>query len=421
MKILATNAPMQLRKKIHVGSFLDIVYLDLIKKYLYKDIGILIAWNALGLFREKDGTTDRKNFVALQSKMNGFINRYYQGRVDLSHFIDDDNATFQTVFEIVKELIAKDVVCIKEYNALYCSVCNSHPGPASHDLAICSRCSNKLTQEMTSDLFINVNKEEVIICAEESTFYPAYTKNKFLGAIVDLPTNYAITKTRRIGFSAETFDPALAGKVIDPKFIFSLLPVILNRQNQGKLELVVIGEDILARYLYHLFANCATLMPQRLKIYIHGMLKSGQKKISKYGNFPEATDLVEFLERWSWDHLKLLCMYAKFGKNIDFDQAIEDIERLLTKRKNVLIFLHDAQDSGIAFNDAITNLENEIIEYCMTLFEYLQNFELNNFYRGYRKLWYELLSQRYIHDLKKGGGSIEGLSIIIKNCIELLE
>src|SRR6056297_2156012 len=107
MKTLAINAPIQLRKNIHVGSLMDIIFLDLIKKYYMPDIDIAIEWNALGMFRKKDGTLKHSDMLSLHSQMSEIINQYLRLEKTPFHYIDDNQNTFNITKDIIIELIEK--------------------------------------------------------------------------------------------------------------------------------------------------------------------------------------------------------------------------------------------------------------------------------------------------------------------------
>lgn len=409
MKTLAINAPMQLRKKIHIGSFMDIIFLDLIKKYHIPNIDIVIEWNALGMFRKKDNTLIHNDMISLHAQMSGIINQYFGLGQMPFHYIDDSDTTFDITKNIVIELIEKDKVFIKKYESLYCKKCNSYIGSMIHPSGVCKICSTKLISKETTDIFIRTNMKDVIKNAKDSNFYPAYTKKKFLGGILQMPSTYPITKSREHGLFASKIESSLKGKVLDPKFIFSLFPIIAKRLGLKDVSTVVIGEDILVRYLYYLFANSGLLQPISLDIFIHGMFVSKGKKISKYNNLPKIVDINGFLNKWSWDHLKLLSLSSVFGKNIDFNEKIIEVQKLIIKRKNVKFFLEIIINQNKLDSNPKSDLEKKIIERCESLTWFLQKFDLHKFYKGYQDLWFNLLSREYISNLKKGIGSVSGL------------
>jgi len=185
------------------------------------------------------------------------------------------------------------------------------------------------------------------------------------------------------------------------------------------LNTLVIGEDILAKYLFYLFACCSAMVPFTPNVYVHGMIMSDGRKISKYGNFPEVSDVVAFLQKWSWDHLRLLCLSCTFGNNIDFEKRIFEVEKLLIKRRHVLKFLHSVkQETNLKYTE-MTETERHIVEYCMQLKADIKALNLGAFFQEYRLLWYDYLSRRYISSLRDGDGSRDGLARIIQLCTSI--
>jgi hypothetical protein len=411
MKTMAANAPLQLRKEMHIGSFMDVIFLDLIRRF-NPEIEILIQWNALGKFREKDQTDNTESFNQLFNKMSGLINDYCRQN-DIIHLIDDDQKIYKAILEIVSELISQKIIQLKEYLSWYCESCDSYLGPVEQDLRICKQCSSSLTQKTTIDLFIAVDKRAVLNLAKKLSFVPKRMSKKFLGVFSEMPTEFIITKSRLSGFSAENIDATLKNKVFDPKFIYSLFPVLLEKIGLPKISTIVLGEDILGRYLYYLLANGQHLQDLELKIIVHGMLVSNGKKISKYGNLPEISNIDKFLENYSWEHLKLLSVSANIGDNIDFAQKISETSKLITKKKNVMIFLEQALKQELVGDQGLSETEKKIFNHCEQLLIDLKQFELFNFYSNYRRLWFELLSRDYISELKNKLGSKAGLEKII--------
>jgi isoleucyl-tRNA synthetase len=142
------------------------------------------------------------------------------------------------------------------------------------------------------------------------------------------------------------------------------------------------------------------------------MLTRAGKKISKYGNFPEITDINKFLEKYSWEHLKLLYLSANIGQAIDFDQKIIDVSKLVIKKKNVLLFLEQTDAQKKLPADERSETEMEIVKSCQKLIRKLSQLELFEFYSSYHDLWFDLLSRRYISELRNNQGSNSGLKKI---------
>ena len=413
------NAPMQLRKRIHIGSFMDIVFMNLLKKHCYKDSNIVIEWNAIGIFREKDDTVSDDKLHSLYTTMTQLADDCVLKEFSAMHYIDDSRDVHDACIEIVNGLLSVGSLSIRTYNALYCSQCDSYIAPASHTLQICGRCSSPLSIKETTDLFAFINKESVKRCANMSHFNPGHAKYKFINSLNSMPSCYAVTKSRKYGISALSFDARLTGKVLDPKFVFSLFPAIIKTMGMGVLDTLVIGDDVLNRLLFNVFASSTLLTPVSLNVFVHGMLMSAGKKISKRDNLPEIRDVRVFCQQWSWDHLSLLCITSEFGKNIDFDSRIIDVHRLIRKRENALMFLHKILPN-MQRQESFTDIEREIINCCDQLDLLLASFRVHNFYREYRDLWFSLISRRYISSLKKDSGSKDGLLTVIKKIESLI-
>ncbi len=406
----AVNAPMQLRLEMHIGSFMDIIFLDLIKRF-NPDVEIIIQWNALGRFRQKDGTDNAEAFAILFNRAKGLVNSYYDQNSCL-YFLDADPKVHDYVLKIVSKMISEKIIKIKEYVSWYCENCNSYLGPIEQSLKLCKRCSTPLTKKTTTDLFINIDKKSIRELTENLTFSPERMKKKFLGVFSEMPNEFIITKERSDGFSAEIIDKSLKGKVFDPKFVYSLFPTLATELGLPKIKTIILGEDILGRYLYYLLANNQPALTAKINIIVHGMLTRAGKKISKYGNFPEITNINEFLEKYSWEHLKLLCVSSNIGQAIDFDQKIADVSKLVIKKKNVLFFLEQTIAQDKLPDGKLSEAELEIINHCEDLIKKLSKLELFDFYSGYYLLWFDLLSRKYISKLRDNQGSKTGLKKI---------
>lgn len=406
----AVNAPMQLRQEMHIGSFMDVIFLDLIKRF-DSDTQIIIQWNALGKFRQKDGTSNAKDLKILFNKMRELIHNYYE-QGDCIHFIDDDQKIYEHVLSIVSRMISKQIIKSKEYFAWYCETCDSYLGPIEQRLKLCKQCSKPLSQKRTTDLFISIDKLSIRKSAKNFTFIPEKMKKKFLSVFSEMPNEFIITKKRTKGFSAEVINKSLKEKVFDPKFVYSLFPTIATELGLPKIKTIILGEDILGRYLYYLLSHNQTVLDSKVKIIVHGMLTRAGKKISKYGNFPEITDINKFLEKYSWEHLKLLCVSSNIGQTIDFDQKIVEATKLITKKRNVIFFLEQtiAQDKLDEGN--LSDTEVEIIDHCEDLIKKLSNLNLFDFYSGYRALWFDLLSRKYISEIRDNQGCKAGIKKI---------
>jgi len=412
----ATNAPMQLRKKMHIGSFMDIIYLDLMKKYQNLDLEIMVGWNALGLFREKDNTVLRNDLQILHQHMSNYVNACLGSHNAISHYVDDTPQIHETVLDIVKELENRGSINYRTYEAWYCQKCHSFLAPITYTkISKCGRCGSRLITEKTTDLFARTDWKRINESLESSSFNPSYMKNKIRGSFQTFPNSYAITKNRHQGVNVLFLDNQLSGKVIDPKFVFSLFPIILSRLGFAPPNTLVIGEDILTRHLCYLFSNCCLIHPIYLRIYVHGMLVSGKKKISKRENFPDFCNIESFLSKWSWDHLRLLCLTSHFGKSINLDSKLPEAHKIIVKRKNVLSYLDSTLHRIKEGQSHATKLEKDILEHCDNLIELLKQFSLYEYYRGYRHLWYVLLSQLYINAIKNGQATKNGLNAIIRH------
>lgn len=410
MKTTAVNAPMQLRQEMHIGSFMDVILLDLIKRF-NPDTEIVIGWNALGKFRQKDGTSNVEAFKLLFDKVKALVDDYCQPN-NYAHFLDDDPEIFNYILEIVSKMISEKIVKIKEYNAWYCKTCNSYLGPAEQPLHSCKQCSTPLTQKMTTDLFIKIDKKSIRALTENLIFIPEKMKNKFLGVFSDMPDEFIITKERSEGFSAEAISELLKGKVFDPKFVYSLFPTFAVKLGLPPIKTVILGEDILGRYLYYFLAHNQLVLDPEINVIVHGMLTRAGKKISKYGNFPEITNINKFLEKYSWGHLKLFCLSANIGQTIDFDQKIIEVSKLMIKKKNVILFLEQTEAQKKLPDDEWTETEIEIVKSSQKLIKNLSQLELFEFYSSYHDLWFDLLSRRYISELRNNQGSKSGLKTI---------
>lgn len=409
-KNTAINAPMQLRQEMHIGSFMDVIFLDLIKRF-NPDTEIVIGWNALGKFRQKDGTNKAEAFDFLFDKMKALVNGYYQPN-NFIHFLDDEPEIYNYILKIVSKMSSEETIKIKEYNAWYCETCNSYMGPVEQPLKLCKQCSTPLIQKMTTDLFIKIDKKSIRELAENLIFIPEKMKNKFFGVFSEMPDEFIITKERSEGFSAEPINELLKGKVFDPKFVYSLFPTLASKLGLPPIKTVILGEDILGRYLYYFLANNQPVLDPEINIIVHGMLTRAGKKISKYGNFPEITDINKFLEKYSWEHLKLLYLSTNIGQAIDFDQKIIDVSKIIIKKKNVLFFLEQTSAQNKLPDDELSKTEMEIVKSCQSLVKKLSKLELFDFYSGYYFLWFDLLSRRYISELRDNQGSKSGLKKI---------
>lgn len=407
----AANAPMQLRQEMHIGSFMDVILLDLVRRF-HSDIEIVIQWNALGKFRQKDGTNNSEAFTNLFNRMKNLVDNYCSPS-DCKHFLDDDPKTYNYVLEIVSKMISEKKIILKEYTSWYCRTCNSYLGPIEQLLTSCKQCSIPLTQKRTTDLFVIIDKKSARKLAENFTFIPEKMKKKFIGVFSEMPSQFIITKERPEGFSAEVIDQSLKGKVLDPKFVYSLFPTLTTKLALPQLKTIILGEDILGRYLYYLVSNNQSVLSTHLEIIVHGMLTRDGKKISKHGNFHEITDIHKFLEKYSWEHLKLLCVSSNIGQAIDFDQKMIDVSKLIIKKKNVLIFLEQINAQNKLSDNEPSQTEIEIIKHCEDLITLLSNMELFDFYSGYYFLWFDLLSRRYISELRGNQGTISGLNKVI--------
>ena len=410
MKTTAVNAPMQLRQEMHIGSFMDVVLLDLIKRF-NPDTEIVIGWNALGKFRQKDGTNNAEAFNLLFDRAKALVDGYCQPN-NYIHFLDDDPEIYNYILEIVSKMSSEKTVKIKEYNAWYCETCNSYLGPAEQPLKLCKKCSTSLTQKMATDLFIKIDKKSIRTLTENLVFIPEKMKNKFFGVFSDMPDEFIITKERTDGFSAEPINGLLKGKVFDPKFVYSLFPTLAVKLGLPPIKTVILGQDILGRYLYYFLANNQSILDPEINVIVHGMLTRAGKKISKYGNFPEITDINKFLEKYSWEHLKLLYLSANIGQAIDFDQKIIEVAKLVIKKKNVLLFLEQTDAQKKLPADEWSETEMEIVKSCQKLIRKLSQLELFEFYSSYHDLWFDLLSRRYISELRNNQGSQSGLKKI---------
>lgn len=410
-KTVAINAPIQLRREMHIGSFMDVIFLDLIRRF-NSDTQIIIQWNALGKFRQKDGTNNIESFETLFNKVRKLIDSYYDQN-NCIHFLDDDPKIYNYVLNIVSKMISEQIIKLKDYLAWYCETCNSYLGPIEQSLKFCKQCSLPLSQKRTTDLFISIDKLLIRKLAESFNFIPKKMKNKFLGVFSEMPNEFIITKERSEGFSAEVIDKSLKEKVFDPKFVYSLFPTIAIELGLPKIKTIILGEDVLGRYLYYLLAHNQSILDTELNIIVHGMLTRAGKKISKYGNFPEITNINKFLEKYSWEHLKLLCFSSNIGQAIDFDQKIVEVSKLITKKKNVLFFLEQIIAQDKLPDNEPNETEVEIINHCENLTKIISKLELFNFYSGYHFLWFDLLSRKYIFELRDNQGTKIGLKKII--------
>jgi len=409
----AANAPIQLRKSVHIGSLMDIVYLDLLQNYCLPNTELVVEWNALGKFREKDDTLSRDNMKKLFNHLTGIINANLGEETKAWHFLDDHPKTLEITEQLVQELLKRDLAYFHEYQAHFCEQCNSYLAPKQFEIERCKNCGSKPITKTAFDIFVKSDKNLMLEHLSLARFEPAYTRHKFMETFKIMPNAYAITKTRNFGFSAENFHPKLVGKKFDPKFVASLFPIILERLDRPPLASLVIGEDILGRYLYYLFANGCLFNMRPLNIYVHGLLSDQGKKISKYNHLPISVDISNFLGKWSWDHLRLLCLSSKFGKNIDFQKKLVDVTKLIIKRHNVLMFLNSVSPK-YRLAEKTHELENLIIKHCSDLLKLLSEFEWFEFYKGYRALWFELLSRQYISSIKNGEASKNGINMILK-------